>query len=191
MLDDADDNVRGQAFATLGVIGIEPKELFAASVKILKSKSDKLYPAAAATFRRLGPTATSEVLALLRSIDAKTEEGAGLRLVCLQTLTASGPGAKEAVDDLTNALKDPSPKVRLIAARRSRQPRPRRQERSRCPQDAPERPGAVGQGDREGRRRADRRDAGGRLRGAGGHHGRRSGRPGPRRSFITSSTPSR
>jgi hypothetical protein len=91
--------------------------LFAASVKILKAKNDKLYPAAAATFRRLGPTATAEVLSLLRSVDAKTEDGAGLRLVCLQTLTTSGPAAKEAIEDLTKALKDPSSKVRLTAAR--------------------------------------------------------------------------
>ncbi|HEX3315408.1 MAG TPA: HEAT repeat domain-containing protein [Gemmataceae bacterium] len=117
LLEDADDSVRSQAFATLSVLGVGEKELFAASCKILRTRNDKLNAAAAATFRKLGPTMLPEVLATLRGDDAKTDDGAGLRLVCLQTLTMSGPGAKEALADLTKALRDPSPKVRLTAAR--------------------------------------------------------------------------
>jgi HEAT repeat protein len=117
LLEDTDESVRGQAFDTLGNIGLEPKELFAAASKILRAKGDKLNAAAAATIRRLGPTMLPEVVAALRADDAKSADGAGLRLVCLQTLTMSGPGAKEAMPDLMKALGDPSPKVRLTAAR--------------------------------------------------------------------------
>ena len=117
LLEDTDESVRSQAFATLGGIGLEPKELFAAASKILRSKGDKLNAAAAATIRRLGPTMLPEVVAALRADDAKSADGAGLRLVCLQTLTMSGPGAKDAMPDLMKALGDPSPKVRLTAAR--------------------------------------------------------------------------
>ena len=117
LLDDADDSVRSQAFATLSVIGVEPKDLFAAASKILRTRNDKLNAAAAAMFRKLGPTMLPEVLATLRGDDAKSDDGAGLRLVCLQTLTMSGPGAKDALADLTKSLRDPSPKVRLTAAR--------------------------------------------------------------------------
>ena len=133
LLDDADDNVRGQAFGTLSAIGIEPKELFAASCKILRTRNDKLNAAAAAMFRRLGPTMLPEVLATLRGEDAKSEDGAGLRLVCLQTLTMSGPGAKEAIVDLSK--RPPATRrrrIRLTAARAARQPRPRREECRRC-----------------------------------------------------------
>ena len=118
MLDDADDSVRGQAFKPLqGMIGTEPKQLLAAAGKIMRTRNDNLHPAAAATIRKLGPTMMPEILAMLRSDEAKSDDGAALRLVCLQTLTMSGPAAKQAVDDLTKALRDPSSKVRLTAAR--------------------------------------------------------------------------
>jgi HEAT repeat protein len=111
-VDDADDNVRTAALVAARHVGAEPKDLLDAAVKVLKRKGDPVQPAAFQLVYEFGPSALSDIMALL-----KAESAPAVRLACVRVLAMVGPPAKDAVGDLTRALADSDARTRLAAAR--------------------------------------------------------------------------